>query len=113
MYLEESLLPRTRDFDILIWWKTNGVKFPTLQKMTRDFLAIPVSTIASESAFSNSGKLINPQRNRLHHTTVEALMCSRRWLWNEVNDTCSTSDGIQICHSMLDEEDDQDDRDNK
>ncbi|KAL0349730.1 UNVERIFIED_CONTAM: Zinc finger BED domain-containing protein DAYSLEEPER [Sesamum radiatum] len=36
MYLEESLLPRTRDFDILNWWKTNGVKFSTLQKMARD-----------------------------------------------------------------------------
>ncbi|KAL0423270.1 UNVERIFIED_CONTAM: putative AC transposase [Sesamum radiatum] len=30
MYLVESLLPRARDFDILNWWKTNGVKFPTL-----------------------------------------------------------------------------------
>ncbi|KAL0427301.1 UNVERIFIED_CONTAM: Zinc finger BED domain-containing protein DAYSLEEPER [Sesamum latifolium] len=106
MYLEENLLPRTRDFDILIWWKTNGVKFPTLQKMAIDILAIPVSTVAFESAFSSSVKLINPHRNRLHHTTVEALMCSRRWLCNEVHDTCSTSDGIQICPSMLDEEDD-------
>ncbi|KAK4386074.1 Zinc finger BED domain-containing protein RICESLEEPER 1 [Sesamum angolense] len=38
MYLEESLLSRARDFDILNWWKTNGVKFPTLQKMARDIL---------------------------------------------------------------------------
>ncbi|KAK4388080.1 Zinc finger BED domain-containing protein RICESLEEPER 2 [Sesamum angolense] len=83
------------------------------QKMARDILAIHVSTVASESAFSSSGKLINPHRNRLHHTTVEALMCSRRWLWNEANDTCSTSDGIQTCPSILDEEDDQDDRDSK
>ncbi|KAL0287736.1 UNVERIFIED_CONTAM: putative AC transposase [Sesamum calycinum] len=83
------------------------------KKMARDILAIPVSTIASESAFSSSGKLINPHRNRLHHTTVEALMCSRRWLWNEANDSCSTSEGIQTCPSILDEEDDQDDRDSK
>ncbi|KAL0415435.1 UNVERIFIED_CONTAM: Zinc finger BED domain-containing protein RICESLEEPER 2 [Sesamum latifolium] len=113
MYLEESLLPRARDFDILNWWKTNGAKFPTLQKMARDILAIPVSTVASESTFSNSGKLINPHRNRLYHTTVEALMCPRRWLWNEVKGACLTSDDIQTCPSMLDEEDDQDDCDNK
>ncbi|KAK4400722.1 60S ribosomal protein L24 [Sesamum angolense] len=37
------------------------------EKMARDILAIPVSTTASESAFSSSGKLINPHRNRLHH----------------------------------------------
>ncbi|KAK4406388.1 putative AC transposase [Sesamum angolense] len=83
------------------------------KKMARDILAIPISTFASESAFNSSGKLINPHRNRLHHTTMAALMCSRRWLWNEANDTCSTSDGIQTCPSILDEEDDQDDRDSK
>ncbi|KAL0285934.1 UNVERIFIED_CONTAM: Zinc finger BED domain-containing protein RICESLEEPER 3 [Sesamum angustifolium] len=38
MYLEESFLSRARDFDILNWWKTNGVKFSTLQKMARDIL---------------------------------------------------------------------------
>ncbi|KAL0323600.1 UNVERIFIED_CONTAM: putative AC transposase [Sesamum angustifolium] len=80
--------------------------------MSRDILAIPISTVEFESAFSSSGKLINPHRNRLHHTTVEAL-CSRRWLWNEANDTYSTSDGIQTFPSILDEEDDQDDRDSK
>ncbi|KAH0658943.1 hypothetical protein KY285_027492 [Solanum tuberosum] len=41
MYLEESLLPRTPSFDNLSWWKTNGSKFPTLQKMARELLAIP------------------------------------------------------------------------
>ncbi|KAK4382422.1 Zinc finger BED domain-containing protein RICESLEEPER 3 [Sesamum angolense] len=52
--LEENLLPRARDFNILNWWKTNGVKFPTLQKMVKDSLAIPVSIVASEFAFSSS-----------------------------------------------------------
>ncbi|KAL0298163.1 UNVERIFIED_CONTAM: putative AC transposase [Sesamum angustifolium] len=85
----------------------------TTKKMARDILAIPISTVAFESAFSSSGKLINPHRNRLHHTTMAALMCSRRWLWNEANDTCSTIDGIQTCPSILDEEDDQGDRDSK
>ncbi|KAG8368977.1 hypothetical protein BUALT_Bualt15G0102300 [Buddleja alternifolia] len=51
-YLEESVLPRTSEFDVLSWWKTNGVKYPNLQKMAKDILAIPVSTVASESAFT-------------------------------------------------------------
>jgi len=29
-YLEEEVLPRAIDFDILMWWKFNGVKYPTL-----------------------------------------------------------------------------------
>ncbi|XP_073280577.1 zinc finger BED domain-containing protein DAYSLEEPER-like [Primulina huaijiensis] len=52
MYLEEIVLPRTQHFDILSWWKTNEVKYPNLQKMTKDVLDIHVSTVASESTFA-------------------------------------------------------------
>ncbi|CAL9018174.1 unnamed protein product [Prunus brigantina] len=83
-YLEESLLPRTIDFDILAWWRTNGIKYPTLHDIARDILAIHVSTVASESAFSTSGRIVSPHRNRLHSKIVEALTCTRDWLWNEI-----------------------------
>ncbi|KAG8369152.1 hypothetical protein BUALT_Bualt15G0121600 [Buddleja alternifolia] len=106
-YLEESVLPRTSEFDVLSWWKTNGVKYPNLQKMAKDILAIPVSTVASESAFSTSGRLVSPHRNRLHPSTLEALMCARRWLWNEGNGTCSKFSGLEACPTMLDEEEDE------
>jgi hypothetical protein len=82
VYLEEEILPRRPDFDILMWWKLNGVKYPTLQAIARDVLAIPVSTVASESAFSTSGHIVSPHRSRLHWTTLEALMCARSWLWS-------------------------------
>jgi hypothetical protein len=82
VYLEEEILQRRSDFDILMWWKLNGVKYPTLQAIARDVLAIPVSTVASESAFSTSGHIVSPHRSRLHWTTLEALMCARSWLWS-------------------------------
>ncbi|KAF7842378.1 putative AC transposase [Senna tora] len=47
-YFEEANLPWSPDFDILNWWKINGITYPTLQAIARDFLAIPVSTVASE-----------------------------------------------------------------
>ncbi|KAI3458549.1 hypothetical protein Pfo_015212 [Paulownia fortunei] len=53
-------------------------KYPNLQKMARDILVIPVSTVASESAFSSSGRLVCPHHSRLHPTTLEAMMCSHR-----------------------------------
>ncbi|WKA08911.1 hypothetical protein VitviT2T_026593 [Vitis vinifera] len=56
-YLEETVLPRISDFDVLSWWKTNGIKYPTLQMIVRDIYAIPVSTVASESAFSTGGRM--------------------------------------------------------
>ncbi|CAL5344289.1 unnamed protein product [Camellia sinensis] len=80
-YLEEDVVTRTPNFDVLTWWKSNASKYPTLQAIARDFLAIPVSTVASESAFSTSGRLVSPYRSRLHPDTLEALMCAQSWLW--------------------------------
>ncbi|KAF1881447.1 hypothetical protein Lal_00023483, partial [Lupinus albus] len=75
-YLEESLFPGTEcEFDILNWWKTNGAKYPTLQMIAKDLLAIPISTVASESAFSISGQFLTPHRIILRPHTLKALMC--------------------------------------
>ncbi|XP_072084619.1 zinc finger BED domain-containing protein RICESLEEPER 3-like [Arachis hypogaea] len=79
-YVEEDVHPLTPDFDILVWWKINGVRFPTLQKIARDIFAIPVSTAASESSFSTSGHIIATHRGSLHEDTVEAFICNQNWL---------------------------------
>lgn len=39
--------------------------------------------VASEYAFSSSGRLVSPHRNVLHPKKIEALMCARSWLWVE------------------------------
>ncbi|XP_023752092.2 zinc finger BED domain-containing protein RICESLEEPER 3-like [Lactuca sativa] len=88
-YLKEKLLPKDVDLDLLAWWKTNGFKYPTLQRIAKDILAIPISTVASESAFSTGGRLVSPHRSRLHAKTLEALMCAQSWLLNEIRETCS------------------------
>ncbi|KAG8489971.1 hypothetical protein CXB51_015455 [Gossypium anomalum] len=44
-YLAEANEEFVEDFDILLWWKVNSPRFPTLSKMARDMLAIPVSTL--------------------------------------------------------------------
>ena len=40
------------DFNILAWWKSYEGRFSILSTMARDILTYPVSTVASESAFS-------------------------------------------------------------
>lgn len=87
LYLEESVLfnqSNISNFDILGYWKNIGVKYPTLQRIAKDFLAIPISTVASESAFSIGGQFLTPHRSKLNEDTVEALMCSQDWLRNEI-----------------------------
>jgi hypothetical protein len=79
MYLEEELLPRTLDLDVIDWWKVGGFKYTALRKVATDILAIPVTTVASESVFSTSGRIISPNRSRLAPNMVEALMCMQAW----------------------------------
>ncbi|WJZ92885.1 hypothetical protein VitviT2T_011858 [Vitis vinifera] len=46
-----------------------------------DVYVIPISTIASESAFSTNGRVVSKHRSRLHPDTLDALMCAQSWLW--------------------------------
>ncbi|XP_020226697.1 zinc finger BED domain-containing protein DAYSLEEPER [Cajanus cajan] len=79
-YLEESLLPRVPDFDVLGWWKLNKLKYPTLSKMARDILSVPVSTVAPDSVFYSKSKEMDRYRSSLRPETVEALVCAKDWL---------------------------------
>lgn len=75
-YCNEPLLrwPEDEYFDILSWWKTQGMKYHVLAHLVRDVLAIPASTVASESAFSAGGRVIDKYRSRLDPEFVEALI---------------------------------------
>ncbi|XP_070675158.1 zinc finger BED domain-containing protein DAYSLEEPER-like [Malus domestica] len=54
LYLEEKRLDRKQELDILSWWKLEQFRYPVLSRMASDVLTIPISTVASESAFSIS-----------------------------------------------------------
>ena len=84
-FIDEGVLKRSEDFNILGWWKSNGLKYHTLQRIARDILAIPVTTVTSEFAFSTSRRLLSPHCSKLHPKTIEAMMCARNWLWSEIN----------------------------
>uniref|UniRef100_A0A9I9EHJ1 HAT C-terminal dimerisation domain-containing protein n=1 Tax=Cucumis melo TaxID=3656 RepID=A0A9I9EHJ1_CUCME len=80
IYLLEANVRTEGDFDILQWWKMNSDRFEVLGHMARDILAISVSTVASESAFSTGGRVVDSSRCSLAPKTVEALICTQNWL---------------------------------
>lgn len=75
-YLEDPIVFVRPDenFNVLAWWKKNSDAFPILSLMARDFLAIPVSTVSSESAFSAAGRILGKNRTSLAPETLEVLI---------------------------------------
>jgi hAT family C-terminal dimerisation region len=67
------------NFDIWQWWRKNSEFYPTLGKMARDFLAVQVSNIASESVFSATGRLSDDTCSLMSEETIKVLLCSKDW----------------------------------
>jgi hypothetical protein len=71
-------------FDILSFWKGNEFRYPEVAAMAHDILSIPISTVASESTFSVGGRVIDQYRSLHKPDIVEALACTRNWLYEEI-----------------------------
>ena len=82
-YLMESVEAKSPTFDILMWWKVNSVKYPTLARIARDVLAIPITTVPSESVFSTGGRVLDPFRSSLAPNTIQGLICAQNWFRSE------------------------------
>ena len=57
----------------------NSSRYRILFQVVRDVLAILVSTVASESAFSTEGRVLDPFCSSLSSNTIEALICTQNW----------------------------------
>ncbi|KAL8118649.1 hypothetical protein AgCh_016244 [Apium graveolens] len=88
LYVAVVLDPRKCEgFDILGWWKNNSTRLPILSQIAKHVLGMLVSSVASEAAFSTSGRMIDAYQSSLSSKTVEALICSRDWLRSSNNVT--------------------------
>nr|KAJ0190024.1 hypothetical protein LSAT_V11C800414690 [Lactuca sativa] len=83
VYLLEPRAKRNSSINMLELWKAEQYWYPELAKLAMDILCVPVSTVASESAFSLGGRILNEYRSSMNPNVVEALVCSRDWLFGE------------------------------
>ena len=80
-YLMENIEGENdKTFNILAWWKYNTNRYSILSRLAQDVLAVPVSTVASESAFSTGGRILDPFRSSLAPEMVQSLICTQNWL---------------------------------
>nr|GMD09328.1 zinc finger BED domain-containing protein DAYSLEEPER-like [Ipomoea batatas] len=79
-YLEEVQINQLDEVDVLLYWKEREHCYGELAKMACDVLSIPITSVASESAFSIGAHILNKYRNRLLPKKVQALICARNWL---------------------------------
>ncbi|XP_057749365.1 zinc finger BED domain-containing protein RICESLEEPER 2-like [Arachis stenosperma] len=81
-YLEEECEPLNKqaEFDLLNWWKSKSSQFPILGSMAQEVLAIPISAVTSEFAFSAKGRVIDLYRSCLPPKFLEMLVCTKSWL---------------------------------
>ncbi|CAJ2644258.1 unnamed protein product [Trifolium pratense] len=79
-YLKAKNIEFVEKFDILSWWKNKAVEYPILSQLVRDIMPTPVSTVASESAFSTGGRVLEVYRSSLKPDMAEALICTQNWL---------------------------------
>nr|GMD60380.1 zinc finger BED domain-containing protein RICESLEEPER 2-like [Ipomoea batatas] len=82
LYLEEPKLQLSgyEDLDVLEYWKNNMHRYPILALMARDVLAIPITTVISESTFSIGTHVLTKYKDCFPPKKLEAFICIRNWL---------------------------------
>ncbi|XVF55831.1 hypothetical protein PTKIN_Ptkin06aG0068100 [Pterospermum kingtungense] len=73
------------DLNVLHFWKKSAFRYPDLAAMARDILSIPITTVASESTFSVRGKVLDQYHSSLKPDIVEAIVCTKDWLFGDVD----------------------------
>ena len=79
-FLANISIEEFENLNVLGWWKEKESQFPILGAMARDLLTVQASTVASESAFSASGRVISPRRTKLTPLSVEVCLCLKDYL---------------------------------
>ncbi|KAM3248774.1 hypothetical protein P3L10_010543 [Capsicum annuum] len=74
-YLRMPLEDHRRWINALDWWKNNETQYPVLSRLARDILNVPMSTVASENAFSQVRQQLGDNRHSLGSNAMNVLVC--------------------------------------
>ncbi|RZC51518.1 hypothetical protein C5167_019948 [Papaver somniferum] len=103
---EPATFEDMKNFDILGWWKANEKRYPVLSCIARDVLAVPVSTVASESAFSLGKRVLSDYRSSLTPQMLECCVILKYWWKAELKNRMMTLDPLNDDITPVDDEND-------
>ncbi|KAK4382883.1 Zinc finger BED domain-containing protein RICESLEEPER 1 [Sesamum angolense] len=102
-YLSEDVEEYREKFDMLKWWKVNTRRFSILSKMARDILAVPVSTVASEAAFSTGGRVLDAFRSSLSPKIIQTIISAQDWIRKDSKPISNEEDLSEIKMAIFEE----------
>jgi hypothetical protein len=79
-YKSYMIEKRTKNVDVLYFWRINQIRFPILAQIARDYLSISSTSVPSERCFSRSGFIVNKYRNRLSPLSIKSNILLNDWL---------------------------------
>nr|GEZ37861.1 zinc finger BED domain-containing protein RICESLEEPER 2-like [Tanacetum cinerariifolium] len=93
-------------FDVLGFWKEKETMFPVLSRMAMDLISVQASSVASESAFSTSGRVLSIRRTRLTPASLEMCMCLKDHLdaKERKQDKCPLETPLDFEEDVFDDE---------
>jgi len=89
LYLDEGNLDPKFFYklDVLSYWRDHRDRYPNLSKMACDVLSIPITIVASESAFLLCSHVLTKYHSSILPESVEELILTQNWLHDfELND---------------------------
>ncbi|GJW18966.1 zinc finger BED domain-containing protein RICESLEEPER 2-like protein [Tanacetum coccineum] len=84
----------------------NESTFPVISQMARDILSVQATSVASESAFSTSDRVLSIRRTRLTPTSLEMCMCLKDHMdaAERVQHTSNLENSLDFEAEILEEE---------
>jgi hypothetical protein len=67
--------------------------------MAKRFLAVPASSVSSESTFSTGGRVVDDYRSSLKPSTVQALVCASSWIRGSQHE--KTAPILVVCNLII------------
>nr|GEX85246.1 zinc finger BED domain-containing protein RICESLEEPER 2 [Tanacetum cinerariifolium] len=93
-------------FDVLGFWKEKETMFPVLSRIAMDLISVQAYSVASESEFSTSGRVLSIRRTRLTPTSLEMCMCLKDHLdaKERKQDKCTLEIPLDFEEDVFDDE---------